>query len=254
MEGHASNETVIELSDVHYESHDGTGILKGVNLDVRRGEIMCVIGASGAGKSTLLKLIAGLLRPTLGSIRVLGIDITSLTERQLNDVRKRIGVVFQFGALFDSLTAFENVAFPLREHTDMSESKIRERVYELLDAVGMRGSEHLLPAELSGGMRKRIGIARALALHPEVILYDEPTSGLDPIMANTINSLIADMRKRYGVTSVIVTHDIHSAFELADRMAVLHDGRILVCDTPQAIGESRHPLLHEFIRFGVRKV
>ncbi|MCS7253806.1 MAG: ABC transporter ATP-binding protein [Armatimonadota bacterium] len=254
MEKNISNEHVIELEDVHYSVPDGTEVLSGVNLNVKRGEIMCVVGASGAGKSTLLKLIAGLLRPTSGSVKVLGVDITFLTERQLNDVRKRIGVVFQFGALFDSLTAFENVAFPLREHTNMSEDEIRERVFELLDAVGMRGSEHLLPAELSGGMRKRVGIARALALGPEIVLYDEPTSGLDPIMAGAINSLIADMRERYGVTSVIVTHDIHSAFELSDRMAMLHDGRILVCDTPRAIKSNHHPFVQRFIHSGVREV
>jgi len=251
LKGIAEDEIVIELDDVHYEAPDGTKVLSGISLSVRRGEIMCVIGASGAGKSTLLKLIAGLLRPTYGVVRVLGVDITSLPERQLNDVRKRLGVVFQFGALFDSLTAFENVAFPLREHTDMTEDEIIGRVIELLDAVGMSDSGHLLPAELSGGMRKRIGIARALALHPEIVLYDEPTSGLDPITADAINKLISDMRKRYGVTSVIVTHDIHSAFELADRMAMLHDGRILVCDTPLAIRTSHHPLVQKFIRFGV---
>lgn len=243
----ALDEMVVELENVHYVTSDGTEVLKGINLQVKRGEIVCVIGASGAGKSTLLKLIAGLLHPSLGQVKVLGADISNLSERELNSVRKRLGVVFQFGALFDSLTVFENVAFPLREHTNMSEDEIRERVFELLEVVGMRGSEHLIPGELSGGMRKRVGIARALALRPELVLYDEPTSGLDPIMASAINNLIADMRKRYSVTSVVVTHDMQSALSLADRVAMLHDGTILICDTPQAIVASQHPIVQRFI-------
>lgn len=249
-EGKPSDELVIELEDVHYIAPDGAHILKGVDLSVRRGEIMCVIGVSGAGKSTLLKLVAGLLRPSQGRIKVLGVEISSLQEYQLNEVRKHLGVVFQFGALFDSLTVFENVAFGLYEHTSMTHEEIKKHVEELLDTVGMRGSEWLLPEELSGGMKKRVGIARALAMRPEIVLYDEPTSGLDPIMASAINRLILDTRMKFNVTSLIVTHDMRSAFELADRIAMLHDGRILLCGPPDVIKASKEPIVQKFISGG----
>jgi phospholipid/cholesterol/gamma-HCH transport system ATP-binding protein len=222
-------------------------VLRGVDLDVRRGECLVVIGRSGGGKSVLLKHLIGLMKPDAGRIEVDGQDVVPLDEVQLVPVRKKIGIVFQGGALFDSLTVEANLAFPLREEKSIPETEIADRVREALDAVGMLGQEKKMPGELSGGMRKRVAFARAVIRRPEAVLYDEPTTGLDPIMADSIDQLIVKMRERYGVTSIVVTHDMHSAYTIAHRIAMLHEGRIYTVDTVDRIRESADPIIHRFV-------
>jgi phospholipid/cholesterol/gamma-HCH transport system ATP-binding protein len=242
-------ETIVWLDDVWCRLGERQ-VLAGVTLSVERGEIVAVVGLSGVGKSTLLKIIAGLLPIDRGRLVVFGEDATRLSEREWNErLRWRMGFVFQGGALFDWLTVAENVAFPLRLHRDgRDENAIRQRVGELLEAVGLEGAEHLLPEQLSGGMRKRVAIARALATQPELVLYDEPTSGLDPIMSGAINELIRKMRDRFGVTEIVVTHDIQSALRLADRIALLHGGRIVAEASPKEFVGLSNPMVQQFLR------
>ncbi len=209
------------------EAFNSHPVLHGVNLSLRACQTLSVLGESGAGKSTLLRLIAGLIKPDRGRIFLFGQDITRLRERDVLSLRRRMGVVFQGAALFDSLTVFENVAFPLRLHTKASEREIRARVAQLLERVGLPGSEAQRPAELSGGMKRRVGIARALALAPELVLFDEPTAGLDPGSARMICGLIAELRRDLCETSVVVTHDLQCAFSISDQIAFLHGGRII---------------------------
>ena len=216
----------IQLEALHY-SIDGEAILDGLDLTVERGEIVAIMGRSGTGKTTVLRLIMGLIRPTSGSIRINGAEITALGEQALGAVRADMGMVFQGAALFDSMTVGENVAFGLVEHRRLPAAEVAGRVQELLDMVDMAGTEDLLPAQLSGGMRKRVGIARALALEPSIMLYDEPTAGLDPISAAATDALISRLRDRVGVTSLIVSHDVQSLRRISDRAAVLHEGRFL---------------------------
>lgn len=216
----------IQLEKLHYLIN-GEAILDGLDLTVQRGEIVAIMGRSGTGKTTVLRLIMGLIRPTSGSIRINGAEITSLAERELGTVRADMGMVFQGAALFDSMTVGENVAFGLLEHRRLPAAEITERMEQLLEMVDMAGTEDLLPAQLSGGMRKRIGIARALALEPGIMLYDEPTAGLDPISAAATDALISRLRDRVGVTSLIVSHDVQSLRRISDRAAVLHKGRFL---------------------------
>ena len=201
-------------------------VLAGVNLTIRDGETMVIIGRSGCGKSVLLKHIIGLMRPDEGQVIVDGQEVSRMTGTELNQLRLKFGMLFQGAALFDSLTVGENVAFALREHTAMAEDQIQKRVKECLGLVGLAGIEHLKPAELSGGMRKRVGLARALAMQPRVILYDEPTTGVDPIMADTINRLIVQLHDHLKATGIVVTHDMTSAYKVGDRIAMLHEGRI----------------------------
>jgi phospholipid/cholesterol/gamma-HCH transport system ATP-binding protein len=201
-------------------------VLRGVDLEVRRGETLVVLGGSGSGKSVLLRHAIGLMQPDSGHVYVDGTRVTDLSEDGLVEVRKKVGMLFQSGALFDSMTVFENVAFPLREHTALSEEEIHHRVGQKLQLVDLEEVEEKMPAALSGGMRKRVALARSIALEPEGILYDEPTTGLDPITAMSINQLICSMQKRLSVTSVVVTHDIQSARVVGDRVAFLSDGRI----------------------------
>ncbi|MGH7423129.1 MAG: ABC transporter ATP-binding protein, partial [Candidatus Methylomirabilales bacterium] len=205
------------------------------------------LGGSGTGKSVLLKLIIGLLKPDTGQILVEGEDIVPLQEEELLQVRRKVGMLFQGAALFDSLSVRENVAFPLREHTRMTEAEIRGRVEEVLALVGMAGVEEKLPSELSGGMRKRVGLARAIALTPRIVLYDEPTTGLDPRNVDKINELITDLRAKLQVTSVVVTHDIQSALRISDRVALLSDGRVVDTGTPAEIAKAEHPVVQEFL-------
>jgi phospholipid/cholesterol/gamma-HCH transport system ATP-binding protein len=214
---------------------------------VHRGETLVILGASGSGKSVLLKHMNGLLQPDRGAIRVHGQDISRLPEASLAPVRRTVGMLFQMAALFDSMTVYENVAYPIRQRRDRSEDDIRARVEELLGVVGLSGTTERFPAELSGGMRKRAGLARALALEPEALLYDEPTTGLDPVVAQRINVLIRDLQRRFGLTGVVVTHDLHSAFHVGDRIAFLHEGRILFTGTPDDLRASSEPLLQEFL-------
>jgi phospholipid/cholesterol/gamma-HCH transport system ATP-binding protein len=222
-------------------------VLDGVDLEIETGETMLVMGRSGGGKSVLLKHIIGLMSPDSGSIEVDGEEIVGLHERDLNEVRKKFGMLFQSAALFDSMTVGENIGLPLREHTRLTEAQIRERVAERLEWVGLTGVEDMKPASLSGGMRKRVGLARAIAMDPQFVLYDEPTTGLDPIMADVIDKLIRGLQKRLRVTSVVVTHDLVSANKVADRMALLHGGKVVFLGTPEEVRAARDPIVRQFV-------
>ncbi|MFZ4695158.1 MAG: ABC transporter ATP-binding protein [Verrucomicrobiia bacterium] len=238
---------MIEISKLK-KSFRGVPVLQGVDLSIADSERIVIIGGSGCGKSVLLRHIAGLLKPDAGSLRIDGRDIVPLPEREMNPLRQSIGVLFQGAALFDSLDVFHNVAFSLIEHRVASPKEIRERVAEVLAVVGMDGQEKKKPSELSGGMRKRIGLARAIIGKPRIMLYDEPTTGLDPQMADSINRLILKMSDSFHVTSIVVTHDMTSAYMVGERIAMLHQGKILVSGTPREIQESPNPVVQNFIR------
>jgi len=222
-------------------------VLNGLDLTITDGESLVIIGRSGCGKSVLLKHIIGLLKPDSGHIYIDERDITAMKEAELSELRKRFGMVFQGAALFDSMTVAENVALPMREHSQLPEQTIRERVTEKLRMVGLEGVEDVHPASLSGGMKKRVGLARAMAIDPEFILYDEPTTGLDPIMADAINDLIRSLQKKLAITSVAVTHDMRSAYKIGDRIAMLHDGKIIYEGTPNEIQKCEDPMVCQFI-------
>jgi phospholipid/cholesterol/gamma-HCH transport system ATP-binding protein len=222
-------------------------VLDGVDLEIPTGCTMVIMGRSGGGKSVLLKHIIGLMQPDAGTIEVEGKVVTGLDETALNEVRKRFGMLFQGGALFDSMTVGENIALPMREHTQLDDSEVRRRTTERLEWVGLQGVEDMKPALLSGGMRKRVGLARAMAMDPAYILYDEPTTGLDPIMSDVINRLIRSLQARTGLTSIVVTHDMHSAFHVGDRIALLHEGRVHFAGTPTEAKETSDPLVRQFI-------
>jgi len=236
----------IELCDLT-KSLSGRMVLDGVSLSVQKGETLCVIGGSGAGKSVTLKHIVGLLKPDRGCVKVNGIDITHPKNGELEDARRRIGFLFQGAALLNSMTVFENVALPLREHERPSEGEIRERVNRKLALVGLEDAGEKYPAEISGGMKKRAGLARAIIRDPEIILYDEPTAGLDPVIGSTINDLILDMQKKLGVSSILVTHDMASAFRVSNRIAMLLKGKIVKIGTPAEFRASDDPVIHQFI-------
>lgn len=226
-------------------------VLRGVNLQVRRGETVVILGGSGSGKSVLIRHTIGLHRPDAGEVWVDGTEISSFSEDDLMPVRRKIGMLFQGGALFDSMDVFENVAYALREHTDMEEDAVSARVREVLDLVELASDvESLAPSDLSGGMRKRVALARAIALSPRGILYDEPTTGLDPITADAINNMIRNLQSALGVTSVVVTHDIQSAFKVGDRIAFLYEGRMDFVGEVEEAKSSRNPRLREFLRVG----
>lgn len=222
-------------------------VLDGVDLDVDTGETVVVVGPSGTGKSVLLKHIVGLIDADSGSILVDGEEVVGRRERELNRMRRSFGMVFQGAALFDSMTVGENVGLALREHTEMGEAEIGRRVTERLEMVGLKGVESMKPASLSGGMRKRVGLARAIAMDPKFILYDEPTTGLDPIMSDVIDQLILNLQHRLSVTSIVVTHDMASAFKIGDRIAMLWGGRIVFSGTPEQMRESGDPMVHQFL-------
>ena len=238
---------MIEIKDLS-KSFDDHKVLDGVNLTVKAGETMVIIGRSGCGKSVLLKHIIGLLKPEEGAVLIGGEDIARLSGAALDKVRLRFGMLFQGAALFDSMTAFENVAFPLQEHTALTAEAIAQRVHECLQLVGLQEVDDRYPSELSGGMRKRVGLARALAMSPEMVLYDEPTTGIDPIMGDIINDLIIALRDRLKVTSVVVTHDMRSAYKVADRIAMLYNGTIVEAGSPDQIRESANPVVQQFIK------
>lgn len=230
------------------EKHFGSNrVLQGIDLEIHRGEIFTLLGGSGTGKSVLLKHIVGLLRPDAGRIRIEGQDVSGLREPEWVELRKRIAYVFQGAALFDSLDVLENVAYGLREHLSLSRAELERRVAECLESVGLEGIERRMPAELSGGMRKRVGVARAIALEPEAILYDEPTTGLDPANAKRIAQLIAALRRRLAVTSVIVTHDLELCSAISDRVGLLGRGRLLVVGTPEEVRASELPEVRDFL-------
>jgi len=240
----------IEYKDL-YKAFSGRPVLTGVDLAIGRGESVVILGGSGSGKSVLLRHAIALHRPDRGEVWVDGTEISGLDEEDLLETRKKVGMLFQAGALFDSMSVYRNVAFPLHEHTDWPEEKVGARVAEVLSLVELSQVEDKMPADLSGGMRKRVALARAIALAPQAVLYDEPTTGLDPITANAINRLIRGLQARLGITSVVVTHDIQSAFHVADRIAFLHEGKISFSGTPAEAEASREPLLREFLRGGV---
>ncbi len=225
-------------------------VLRGVDLDIPRGQTVVVLGGSGSGKSVLLRHAIGLHQADAGSVWVDDENISGLSEERMIEPRKKVGMLFQAGALFDSMNVMDNVAFALREHTDWSEDRIAGRVGEVLRLVELEGVEPLMPADLSGGMRKRVALGRAIALAPRALLYDEPTTGLDPITANTINQLIRSLQRRLGVTAIVVTHDIHSAFTVGDRIAFLHEGRIHFDGSVEAAKGSGEPLLRGFLQGG----
>ena len=222
-------------------------VLRGVDLNVAPGESVVIIGRSGTGKSVLLKHVIGLMHPDGGTVRVEGIDVPSLGGKEMLELRKQMGMLFQGGALFDSLTVGENVGLPLREHTDMAETQVDLVVHEKLHLVGLESAESMRPSNLSGGMKKRAALARALALNPKIMLYDEPTTGLDPITADLINRLIRRLQERLGITSIAVTHDMRSAYHIADRIAMLHEGRIHAIGTPAEIQATSDPAVRQFI-------
>jgi phospholipid/cholesterol/gamma-HCH transport system ATP-binding protein len=233
-----------------YKSFGEKPVLRGINLTVEQGETMVILGGSGSGKTVLLKHMNGLMSPDSGEVFLEDLEISRLEEDDLRDARKKVAMVFQGSALFDSLTVWENVAYPLDEHTDLSSGEIQDRVREVLSLVDLEGAGEVYPAELSGGMKKRAALARALALKPKGLLYDEPTTGLDPAMTQRINRLIRDLQERLGVTSVVVTHDLESAFAVADRLAFLTAGQIGIVGTREQIKASADTSLHEFLSPG----
>jgi phospholipid/cholesterol/gamma-HCH transport system ATP-binding protein len=237
---------MIKLVDLH-KSFGKQKVLDGLDLDIEDGKTTVIIGRSGGGKSVLLKHIIGLLRPERGQVLIDGTDITKLGDRALNEIRKKFGMLFQEAALFDSMTVGENVAFPLREHTTMKEKEIRETVADRLRSVGLTGVEEKMPSELSGGMRKRVGLARAIALRPQIVLFDEPTTGLDPVMTEAINRLIIDTQKNLNLTCIVISHDIRSIFEIGHRIAMLYEGKIIENGTPEELRGSQNPVTLQFL-------
>ena len=222
-------------------------ILRGVDLDVAKGETLVIIGRSGGGKSVLLKHLVGLLQPDAGEIWIEGENIIGLSERKLAAIRRKVGILFQSGALFDSMTVEENIAFPLREAGERDANVIRERVNEMLEVIELEGQQQKMPVNLSGGMKKRVGLARSIIRRPSCVLYDEPTAGLDPVVSDSINQLIRRLQERYHVTSVVVTHDMKSAFHIGDHIAYLHEGRIYFYGTPAELEQSSDPLIQDFL-------
>ncbi|MBA3538516.1 MAG: ABC transporter ATP-binding protein [Deltaproteobacteria bacterium] len=230
------------------KSFSGNKVLDSLDLDIERSKVNVILGASGAGKSVLIKHFMCLLRPDSGHIWVDGTDILSLDTQKLSQFRRRFGLVFQFSALFDSLTVEENCAFPLKEHTKKTAGEIRDIVADRLGAFGLAGTQKKFPGELSGGMRKRVGLARALVLEPEILMYDEPTTGLDPLATRNVDEMILDAGERYKVTSVVISHDMASVFRIADRIAILHQKKILAAGPSEVIAASEDPYIYEFLR------
>jgi phospholipid/cholesterol/gamma-HCH transport system ATP-binding protein len=237
---------MIEIVDL-YKSFAEQQVLNGLSLKIAEKELIAIIGRSGGGKSVFLKHLVGILKPDKGKIIIEDIDITQINTEELNIIRRKFGVVFQGGALFDSINIYDNVAFPLREKFKFNEQKIHALVTQALDDVGLHGAENKYPAEISGGMRKRAALARALVTEPQIVLFDEPTTGLDPILLHSINRLIVDMHKKYGFTGVIITHDIPEIFDVVDRVGFLYEGRIVEIGTPDEIRNSTNPISRQFI-------
>lgn len=237
----------IKTIDLHFRI-GGKPILSGVNFEVHPGEAVSIMGSSGSGKTTLLRCISGLIQPTSGEIWVEGIEISRLSERDKLQIRRKLGIVFQYAALFDYLTVYENVAFGVERLSKPAKGKIAQIVQERLAWVGLEGTESLYPSELSGGMRKRVGLARALATDPDIVLFDEPTSGLDPVTGFQIDSLIARLKRELGLTAVVVSHDVASVMRVSDRVAMLSDGVVAAEGTPQEIHSSDHPQVRSFMQ------
>ncbi|MBI2472844.1 MAG: ABC transporter ATP-binding protein [Planctomycetes bacterium] len=237
---------IIEFNDV-YKSFNGLLVHNGITLSILEGEIISLLGGSGSGKSVLLKELIGLMKPDKGDIIVLENNVTQMNEDALIKLREHVGMLFQGAALFDSLTVFENIAYPLREHLKLTEKEIQERVAEKLHLVGLSGIGKKMPDELSGGMKKRVGLARAIATEPEIILYDEPTTGLDPMTAQRINDLIIELQRKLGITTIVVTHDLHCVKTVSDRIAMLHEGKIVAVGTWEELVTSNIQVVQDFI-------
>ncbi|MBI4746364.1 MAG: ABC transporter ATP-binding protein [Deltaproteobacteria bacterium] len=237
---------MIKVVDL-YKAFGPKKVLQGANLEIHKGESMVVLGGSGTGKSVLIKCIIGILTADAGQVYVAGKEVISMNESQLNVIRKRFGMLFQGGALFDSLSVWENVGFGLKQHTRLSDKEIKERAVEKLKLVGLFNVENLRTTELSGGMMKRVSLARAICMEPEILLYDEPTTGLDPIMADVINELIIHLKKTIKVTSIAITHDMVSAYKIADKIAMLYKGKIIEVGTPDEIRGSKNEVVQQFI-------
>ena len=241
-----NGQPIISLQNVE-KSLGGRPVLRGLSIDVDKGESLVIVGGSGQGKSVTLKHIIGLMQPDSGHVYVMGQDVCCMETRELNAFRKHFGMAFQEGALFDSMNVFENIAFPLRRHTKMTEDEIRARVEECLDQVHLHGVETKRPSELSGGMRRRVGFARAISLKPDILLFDEPTTGLDPVISDVVADLIVEMDRTLNTTTVSITHDMKVAFKIADRVAMLHHGRIVEEGTPTEFQHSANPMVQQFI-------
>lgn len=239
-------EPIVSLHNVT-KVFQGQKIIDDVSLDIYPGETFVIMGCSGSGKSTLLRLMTGAIRPDAGSVLIKKKDISQMSADELDEVRKSFGMLFQYSALLDSLTSEENIALPLREHTKLADEIIKIIVKLKLSLVGLRGFEHYYPSQISGGMRKRVGLARAIALDPDIVFYDEPTSGLDPVVGGVINKLIKDLSTKLMITSVVVTHDMQSVFEIADRIAMIHKGSIVEVGTLEEIRDSTNPFITQFI-------
>jgi phospholipid/cholesterol/gamma-HCH transport system ATP-binding protein len=241
-----AQENLIEITDLSF-SYDRHPILTGINMVIPRGKVVAIMGVSGSGKTTLLRLIAGVVKPIRGDVKVGGVRVNDLDPHGIYELRRRMGMLFQFGALFTDLTVFDNVAFQIREHTALPERMIRDLVLLKLHAVGLRGAHRLMPAELSGGMARRVALARAIALDPTLIMYDEPFTGLDPISLGVISNLIRTLNDALGATSIVVTHDVHEALELVDYVYYVSDGRIVAQGTPDEMRASTDPLVRQFV-------
>ncbi len=230
-----------------YKSFGDNKVLEDINLDIEEGETTVVIGQSGVGKSVLIKHIMGLLKPDKGAIYVDGDDITKYDSKKMKGYLKRFGILFQNAALFDSMSVGDNVGFPLREHTDLSDKEIRARVAEKLQVVGLTGIEDMFPSELSGGMRKRVGLARAIALDPEIMIFDEPTTGLDPVMSDAIDNLVIETQERLNLTNIVISHDIPGTFKIAHKIAMLYDCRLIEICSPEEFKNSPNPIVQQFL-------
>ena len=237
---------MISLQHLH-KSFAGRAVLRDMSIDVEQGESLVIVGGSGTGKSVTLKHIIGLLKPDKGRVLVADQDMTAMSDVELNRFRRHFGMSFQEGALFDSMSVFENIAFPLRRHTKMTEPEIRTRVEECLEDVHLHNVEKKRPSELSGGMRRRVGFARAISLKPDILLFDEPTTGLDPVISDIIADLIVEMDQKLGTTTVTITHDMKVAFKIADRVAMLHEGHIIAQGTPEEFQACANPIVEQFI-------
>lgn len=238
--------TKIKINNLH-KAFGPKVILDGINLDIYESEVIYVIGKSGTGKSVMLKHLVALMRPDKGSIEIDGVPIFDISEKKLYAVRKKMGVLFQYAALFDSMTVFDNVAFTIRRFTAKTEEEVSETVYEKLSLVGLSGVENKRPSALSGGMQKRVGLARALAINPEIVLYDEPTTGVDPILASAVDDMILTLNRELGVTSIVISHDMHSVFRTAGRVAMLYDGNFIKIGSPEEFRNSDDEVVRQFV-------
>lgn len=241
-----SEDSLVHIEDLHF-TYDDRPVLQGINMEIPRGRLVAVMGGSGCGKTTLLRLIGGQLRPTRGRLRVGPYEVPALDSDKLYEMRRRMGMLFQFGALFTDMSVFENVAFPMREHTDLPPELIRDLVLMKLNAVGLRGASHLMPSELSGGMARRVALARTIALDPMLIMYDEPFAGLDPISLGVVGQLIRRLNDALGATSIVVTHDVQECLQIVDHVYFVSEGRIVAEGTPAEIRASTAPFVKQFV-------